>query len=221
MIVVALVLAALCILGTPWIALGLSTALWVSPKIGVPVVVGLAVASAVNGRRLRRTMPSESDFLRSLAGAILAGSTLREAIRQSESPVVSSLARRLCDLGVPMADIGAEMSPHLPSTGEAFAVLMTMSDLTGGSVAGSIHLLAQQAADAQQQARDGRVAAAQAKFSAVVVGCIPLVIAFGLVAFRGVPEPGGAVVVLPMVAGATAMIVGAILVFAISRRALP
>jgi Flp pilus assembly protein TadB len=221
MTVIALVLAALCILGTPWIALGLSIALWVSPKIGITVVVGLAVASAVNVRRPRRTMPSESDFLRSLAGAILAGSTLREAIRQSESPLVSSLARRSCELGAPMADVGAEVGPHLPSTGEAFAVLMIMSELTGGSVAGSIHLLAEQAADAQQQARDGRVAAAQAKFSAVVVGCIPLAVALGLVVLRGVPEPGGAVVVLPMVAGATAMVAGAVMVFAIARKALP
>lgn len=219
--VISVALAALCILGAPWIALGLSIALWVSPKVGIAVVVALAVAGAVKNRQQRRSAPSESVFLRSLAGAMLAGATLREAIHQSDSPAVSSLARRLCVLGAPMTDIGAEVRPNLLATGEAFAVLMTMSDMTGGSAAGSMHLLADRANEAEQQARDGRVASAQAKFSAVVVGCIPLVIALGLVAVRGVPEPGGAAVVLPMVAGAIAMVVGAIMVFAIARRAIP
>lgn len=221
MAIVAVILAALCMLGAPWIALGLSAALWMSPKVGIPVVVALAIVSAVRSRHTRQITRSESAFLRSLAGAMLAGSTLREAIQQSDAPAVSALARRLCELGVPMADIGAEVRPNLPTTGEAFAVLMSMSDLTGGSATGSMHLLADLAMEAEQQARDGRVAVAQAKFSAVVVGCIPLAIALGLVAMRGVPEPGGAAVVLPMVAGATAMAAGAVMVFVIARKALP
>jgi Flp pilus assembly protein TadB len=221
MAVVSLILGAMCILGAPWTALGLSIALWVSPKVGIPVVVALAAVSAVKSRQKRRSARSESAFLRSLAGAMLAGSTMREAIQQSEAFAVSPLARRLCALGVPMADIGAEVRPNLPATGEAFAVLMSMSDLTGGSATGSMHLLADLANEAEQQARDGRVAAAQAKFSAVVVGFLPLVIAVGLVVVRGVPDPGGAVVVLPMVAGATAMVAGAVMVFVIAQKALP
>jgi hypothetical protein len=63
------------------------------------------------------------------------------------------------------------------------------------------------------------VTLAQVKLSAVVVGLVPVAASIGLVALRGVPEPGGAVIVVPMIIGIAMQILGTGIVFAVASLA--
>jgi Flp pilus assembly protein TadB len=81
--------------------------------------------------------------------------------------------------------------------------------------------MASVADDAQRRRREIRVATAQSRFSAVVVGVVPVLLAIVLVSVRGVPEPGGPAVVIPMILGAVSMLVGSAVVFVMASRAAP
>ena len=62
---------------------------------------------------------------------------------------------------------------------------------------------------------------AQVRFSAWVVGVAPLALTVLVVGANGIPEPGGAAVVIPMAVGAFLQISGTVLVFVISGRVAP
>ena len=82
---------------------------------------------------------------------------------------------------------------------------------------GSMGRIAADVDAATQAARDRRVALAQIRLSAVVVGVVPLVLAVAAVAVRGVPEPGGPIVVVPMAVGASLMLAGSVIVLVATR----
>jgi Flp pilus assembly protein TadB len=221
MLLAAVCVAVLCVVGTPWAVVAFAGVIGTSPPAAV-VAAACAVAVDRWRRRQRRgDTPVEAVLLRSLAADLAAGVSLRMALQRSPSPLVTSRVRRMCALGASMRSIGSAMRERLPTTGPGFAVLMDVSDLTGGSVADALHLLAGHATEHARLDRERSVSASQAKFSALVVGVVPMAIAAILVVVRGVPEPGGAAILLPMGLGAAMMAAGAIAVFWMARRSLP
>ncbi len=207
------------LVGAPVPIVGAVGLVAVSPIYGS---IGLVAAAAFYGwrKRVKRTSASsEVALLRSLAGVVSAGGTLRHAISTSTSPLVTADARRLCATGASVAHIGDAMKTKMPTNGRQFAAMCAMSERTGSSVAPSLAAFADRAKAQELRDAKKRSSLAQIRFSAWVVGVAPLALTALIVAVRGIPEPRGAVVVIPMVVGAALQITGTALVFAISSRA--
>jgi len=218
---IAVALGIMCLAGVPWIVLALGVALWVSPPVAAAVIAVVVIVQRVRTKQDAGDTDSEANLLRSLAASVVAGSTLRSAIARSPSVLVTSRVRRLCALGAPMRSIGTAMESTLAISGSSFAVLAEVSDITGGSPVGALHLLARNADSERNLRRERSVAAAQARFSSLVVGVVPIAIAVAVLALRGVPDPGGALVVIPMVAGGLMMAAGSSIVLIMSTGSRP
>lgn len=221
MIVLVAVVGALALVAdvSPVIAFALIASL-VAPWLTVLFTACWLIAIWIVRRRRSSSQPLESMFLADIASAMAAGSTLPNAIHSSASPLVDSGVRRLAELGADIDDVGAALEPNLPNVGAEFRVIAQVSSVAGTSVVAPVTILADHARDIEQQRRERRIAVAQARFSAIVVGVLPLVVAIATIALRGIPEPGGSAVIIPMVLGATLMVVGSATVFAMSRRLL-
>lgn len=218
MIVLVCVTAALMVLGGVNVlaALGLVLVL-IWPPAAAVMLVGAVLWELVTRRR-NRDPESEAAFLTTIASTVSAGSTVRDAIAGSRSSFVSEETRRLCALGRPLTEAAALLTPKMQVTGREFGVLLGLSESTGSRIAPALYQLADDAGQAEQRNRDQRVAVAQAKFSSIVVGVVPLVVAVGVLVLRGVPEPGGAIIYIPMVLGASMMAAGSVAVVVMSRR---
>ncbi|MDJ0790843.1 MAG: type II secretion system F family protein [Acidimicrobiia bacterium] len=193
----------------------------VSPVAGIVGAIGMGawvVGRGLVGRR-RRTSAAGSSFLTSLASATAAGSTVRQALIDGDERVISDETRRRCAVGRPMAEVARTVHGSIPGMGREVAAVLELSEDTGAMIAPTLRDLAEHARDREQLRRDQRVAVAQARLSAWVVGVIPLAVALALTAVRGIPEPGGAVILVPMVIGGTMMALGAATVFVLSNRA--
>ena len=185
------------------------------------VVVLVASAVSVIHRRRRRAdqMPDEGTLLRQFSGRVSAGATIRSTIADAAMVSVPMRARRLAALGQPMADVGDAMTCVLPVNGAAFRAICSFSEHTGAAIASALAVLAERADDATELARQRRVSLAQVKLSAVVVGLVPIAVSFGLLAVRGIPEPGGAVIVVPIIVGVALQMIGTAVVFRVASRA--
>ena len=214
----AVTVAALLVGGAPMGAVALVGVAMVAPVWGLVLV---APVGALLWWRRRRSAVGARDvapFLRSVMADVSVGRTLRQAIAGSTSSVVDDRVRRLCGAGAPMGDVASELAPRLEGAGAAFVGLVTATELTGGSPVVALTTMLDQVEARSALARDQRVAVAQARISAFVVGVVPLVLALVLVVVRGVPEPGGAIVVGTMACGGLLMLAGAASVFVMSRR---
>lgn len=217
-VVAAVVVAALLVVDVPLPVVAIVGFAMVAPAWGLVLAVPVG---AIHLWRNRAARPSASDtgpFLRSLTADVAAGRTLRQAVADSTSPIVDDHVRRLCVAGAPMGDVASALAPNLDGTGPAFVGLVTSSEVTGGSPIAALATLLDQVEATSALARDQRVAVAQARISAIVVGVVPLVLALVMVALRGIPEPGGAIVVGVMATGAFLMALGAAIVLAMSQR---
>ena len=213
-VVVGLLLSAM---GLPLPIAGAISASILWPPAAVVVILGVAAWSLIRRRRASRQI-SEAAFLRTIAASVTSGATPRQAILAAPGPFVDASVRRPCQLGRPMVEVAEALHPKLPRTGEELAVVLGLSEDVGAGIADALEQLALQATAAEQLERDRSVAVAQARFSSIVVGVIPMVAALALLAFRGVPEPGGALVMIPMAAGWFLMAAGAATVFVLSAR---
>ena len=190
--------------------------------ISLAVVVVLAASALsvfLHKRRHSDHVPDEGDLLRQFSGRVSAGATIRSTVADAAMVAVPARARRLAALGLPMAEVGDAMTPVLPVNGAAFRAICSFSEHTGAAIASALAVLAERADDATELARQRRVSLAQVKLSAIVVGLVPIALSIGLLAVRGVPEPGGAVIVVPMIAGVTLQVVGTAIVFRVASRA--
>lgn len=206
--------------GAPWFLWASLVGFAISPLLGV-LAIAVPIGSGLS-RRIRGRSDVGNDevgFLRNLAGSMAAGATMREAVAGGGPRFVDARVRRLCEVGAPMRDVARSLAPRLRDTGGAFEVVADLSEDVGASIAEACHVLAEQAEARQRERGETRVATAQARFSAVVVGVVPLALATLMVLVRGVPEPGGAPVIVPMVAGGVLMVTGTFLVVGASRRA--
>lgn len=201
------------------VGLAISVALFsVNVVVGLLALTGLWISSTLRGRR-STPVPDVAAFVRGLAAAIRGGATLRIAIAGSRSTIVSSAARRLAVSGAPMGDVGRALAEQMPVGGERLAAMCDMSERTGGSIAPALDRIATACDAAVARNRRRRIMLAQTRLSAWVVGVAPLAITATVLLLRGVPQPGGAIVVLPMAAGVVLQVIGLFVVFRVSRRA--
>ena len=205
--------------GLPWWTILVAGATAVAPVRGTVAVVGVAMVLESVRRRRSNTAIDEVGLLRRIASSVAAGATLRQAIVLADVDQPYPVVGRLCRAGAPMADVGAAMKPMLPVSGQRFASLCAMSELTGAPVGDAVRSCADRAARDVANRRKLRASLAQVRLSAWVVGVAPLAMTGVVVATQGIPEPGGAIIVLPMVAGFILEIVGMGIVLMLSQRA--
>ena len=191
--------------------------------VSLPFVLGLVAAAAgasvvVQWRNRRMASGGEGDLLRQLSGRVAAGATIRSAIADKRIGEIPPRAARLAALGLPMVNVGDALLPALPTNGAAFRGICSFSEHTGAAISSALSVLAEQADDVAEIARQRRISLAQVKLSAIVVGVVPIAVSLVLIAARGVPEPGGAVIVLPMIAGVGLQLLGTAIVFRVAAR---
>jgi Flp pilus assembly protein TadB len=188
--------------------------------LAMTAVIGLAAVGAMlRARRLADAENSEGAVLRQLSGLVAAGATIRSSIADGSSSGIPDRARRLAVLGQPMTEVGFAIAEVLPVNGAAFRAICSFSEHTGAAISTALSVLADRADDAAELVRQRKVALAQVKLSAVVVGLIPIAASAGLVALRGVPEPGGVAIIGPMLVGVALQVVGTAVVFQVASRA--
>jgi len=214
-----------------WILLATGWAIGVPPLVigagalmvvNVPLGLGaIGIAWFIMARMKHRSRKvDEAGFLRTIATAVAAGSTLRSAIRDGDRLIVTSRTRRLCDAGVSMARIGSSLEPALDHNGATLAAVCSLSERTGGTIAPTLHVLADRAADVAALERHRGVATAQARFSALVVGLVPLAVTGGLVIMRGVPGDGSPISLASIVIGSALQVAGVAVVFVLASRSV-
>jgi Flp pilus assembly protein TadB len=218
-VLIWIVAALATVFGVPWIALGALALIAVAPIPGVILLALVSVGHTVVARSKRATANTETALLRSLAASVTAGLTLREAIATSSADLVSLRARRLCVAGASMAEVGAVFGSELPVNGARLASLCAMSELTGAPVGDAMKAAAERSERSAASRRKRRSALAQVRFSAWVVGVAPLVLTLLVVLTRGIPQPRGAIIVIPMVVGFVLQVTGTATVFVLSGRA--
>jgi len=220
-VAVVVIAASALLLRVPmWVVAGTLAFSLLPPPAAFAVVLGAAGVSVLRSRRAQdEGGHDEGELLRQFSGRVSAGATIRAAIADPGIESVPALASRLAALGRPMADVGDALAPAFPVNNAAFGAICAFSEHTGAAISTALTVLAQRADDARELARQRRVALAQVKLSAVVVGLIPIAASFGLVALRGIPSPGGAVIVIPMVVGMALQIAGTAVVFRVASRA--
>lgn len=205
-------------MGGPWHLAAILVATSVSPAAGVAAIVAGATWEASRHWRRPGHTASPSAVIRALALDMGAGLTLREALLASPDRRIDATIRRLCDVGASLEDVGRVLGDRLGVDGRSLVGAIALSESTGSALAESLDAIADQMELAETLERDRRVATSQARFSALVVGVVPLAVAIVVVLVRGVPEPGGAPIILPMLVGATLMVVGSGIVLSMSRR---
>ncbi len=185
------------------------------------VVLTVASLAVIRHRRsAANSVTTEADLLRDLSGRVSAGAPIRSAIADAAVEGVSARAARIAALGRPMAEVGQALSGELPINGAAFRGVCSFSEQSGAAISAALSILAERADEATEFARQRRVALAQVKLSAVVVGVVPLAASLLFLLLKGVPEPGGAAIVVPMLMGATLQLVGTAIVFRVASGAL-
>lgn len=205
--------------GAPWIVVGSIALVAIAPIPGVALLSAAAVTHHAVTRRKGIRSATETVLLRSLAARVTAGLTLREAIATSPEDLVSQKARRLCLAGSSMAEVGAAVGSALPINGRRLASLCAMSELTGAPFGDVMKAAAKRSERFEESRRNRRAALAQVRFSAWVVGVAPLVLTGLVVLTQGIPEPRGAAIVIPMLAGVVLQVAGTAIVFVLSGRA--
>lgn len=216
----AVIAAAALLLRLPIMIVVVMVALSLLP-VPVAMAAVLAAGAASVAIRARNAMPTddESMLLRQLSGRVAAGATIRSTIADPSIVAIPDRARTLAALGRPMTDVGSAIEPVFPVNGAAFRAICSFSEHTGAALSTALSVLAERADEAAELVRQRRVVLAQVKLSAVVVGLVPIAASIGLLALRGVPEPGGAAIVAPMVLGVALQAVGTGIVFAVASRA--
>lgn len=211
--------AIMTVVGVPWPIVGSAAIMVAAPIPGVCVLVLIAVGQRLIGRRTSKSVDPETTLLRRLAAHVSAGLTLREAVAAAPHDVVSEHARRLCLAGSSMTEVGEALGSDLAVSGRRLAALCAMSELTGAPFGHALRKAADRSARMSDARRERRAALAQVRFSAWVVGMAPLALTAVVVASQGIPEPRGAIVIVPMVVGVCLQVVGTAVVFVLSGRA--
>lgn len=173
--VIALGLAAGLVIGAPLPVLAsLGLAVWQPVWLLAAVVVWAAA-----GRRNGQTDGNqEAVFLQAVAGELRAGASLRHAICAAApgSPALPlRRAVRLARAGHPLDRVAEELARALPRLGGLTASSVRTVGITGGRAADVFDGLALVATEEMDLRRERQAATAQVRFSALIVGGIPVV----------------------------------------------
>jgi len=188
----------------------------VQPILGIGALGGVALLQRHRGQK--RETRDEVGFLRYLATSVAAGTSLRFAIQTGDPSIVSSKTRLLCDAGRPIDIIGQSMGSSLPTNGRTFSAVCALAEQAGSQLAPTLHSLANQAEEDAGRRRKQRVATTQARFSAGVVGVVPLVVTGLVLLLRGLPDVGNPWVVIPIAVGVGLQILGLVIVYVFAMR---
>lgn len=187
------------------------------------VVVGMGLAF-YRGRepiwRPRQSMTEdEQRFLSAVHAELRAGASLRWALADAATGhdgQILRASRRLALAGAPYAQIARSLR-RLPGNGRGVAAAVEVSAVSGGKAADVFLSLANRAAAQADLERQRQVLTAQARFSALVVGGLPVLwLAFGgLGRLRSLIDRGAGAVAL---VGLTMELVGGLLVWRLAAR---
>ncbi len=170
--------------------------------------------------RSRGLLPGlEADFLRGMAGELDAGASVRESLVLSAARVPAlplGAAVRFARAGRPASEVAAYLRRALPVNGGlASAAYQIVSD-TGTKAARVFTGLAVRAAERAELQRERRTLTAQARFSAWLVGGLPVVVTLLLFAAGRRPDLRGIGGVLT-VAGSTLIVLGGVGIWLLAR----
>lgn len=173
------------------IVLGLAVGLVLGAPVPALAALGLAVwqpmwaLSAVlawTALTLERTGSGPDDaeaaYLQALAGELRAGSSLRHAVSSASSHATGlrlDRAVRLAAAGQPLERVAEALEREMPRMGALAASAVRTAGVTGGKAADVFDALALLATEELGLARERRAATAQTRFSAWIVGGIPVV----------------------------------------------
>lgn len=199
--------------GTP-AALGLLVLAWTAPVPALVVVAGSVLLAARRpGRRGRSDPGSEASRIVALSGELRGGATLRSALG-TLSPDVA----RLAVAGRPVAELAAAVEEALPNHGRLVSSVTLLADRLGGSVAALFEELAAVALDADDLARELRVAAAPAYVQGAIVGGLPLLALVRLLVSGDVGATGSPVAAAAAAVGVVLVAAGVLTVAVLVRR---
>jgi tight adherence protein B len=172
------------------IVLGLATGLVIGAPLPALAALGLALwqpvwalAAVLAWMALNVRRPgaagdeTEAAYLQAVASELRAGSSLRHALRTASHQVTGlRLERtvRLAAAGQPLDRVANALERALPRLGPLSASAVRTAGVTGGKAAEVFDKLALLAAEEVGLVRERRAATAQARFSAWIVGGIPV-----------------------------------------------
>lgn len=190
-------------------------------------VVALAVfASRPFSRwpwRGRRPPIDEVRFSSTVASELRAGRSLRQSLEEgvgvSGAGNATTLRRSLAS-GVTLDEVAAHIGAALPTSGRAVAAAVQLAAASGGAVAPLFDRIAEQQRAVLEIERERRAATAQIRFSAVIVGALPLAVTLILfVSGRfGAVLTGGSLGLMVVVVGAVLQAAGLGLIGFLVRR---
>lgn len=188
----------------------------VQPVLGIGALGAVAVAQR-HSRKSRDTS-DEVGFFRYLASSVEAGMSLRLAIRAGDPSIVTHKTRFLCDAGIPIEEIGQSMASTLPTNGRTFSAVCAFAEHAGSQLAPTLHSLAGLAEADRDRRRKQRVATTQARFSAGVVGLVPLAVTGLVLLLRGWPDLDNLWVAVPIAVGVSLQVLGLVIVYVFATR---
>ena len=218
------------------IVLGLAAGLLIGAPLPALAAVGLAVWQPVlalaavlawiglTGTRSRSRPDAEAAYLQAVAGEMRAGASLRHALTSASDRAFGlglDRALRLAAAGQPLENVAGALAETLPRLGTLTASAVRTAGVTGGKAADVFEALALLATEEAGLERERRTATAQARFSAWIVGGIP--VAYLLYAAVGgklsVLESIGSAGQVLLAAGSFLLIAGVGVMWGILRRA--
>ncbi|MDH3261151.1 MAG: type II secretion system F family protein [Acidimicrobiia bacterium] len=220
--VMVLGLAAGLVIGAPLPGLAaLGMALW-QPIWTLVAILAWAFLT------LRRSDSGSDDheavFLQAVAGELRAGSSLRHALNSASGRAGGlrlERAVRLAAAGQPLERVAEALGRALPSLGALTASAVRTAGVTGGKAADVFDGLALLATEEVGLARERRAATAQTRFSAWIVGGIPVAYLSyaGLSGKLAVLQTAGSVGVVLVTVGSLLLVGGIGAMWGLLRRA--
>lgn len=171
----------LILLGLAWgLAAGIPSVVLAALALAVyrPVIAIVCLGILVALLRTRTTPgDDEGAFLQAVASELRSGAAVRMAIADAADRIASpALARvgRLGRSGRPLEELAASVEAALPLHGVMIGAAIRIAGRTGGRIADTFDELALMAGEDMEVRGETRVATAQARLSAWIVGGIPV-----------------------------------------------
>lgn len=209
--------------GVPWVVGGfLVVGMW-QPALGLLVVLVVAVLGRHGESRQHGGAETEAVWCAAMAAELRAGASIRSALDAASDRVPDpELAEigRLAKAGVPVERLAERIGAALPKVRHLAGPAVRIAAEAGGAAAGVFGRLAVRSLEHTETERERRVATAQVRLSAWVVGSIPVVVIAALVATGRAAAlvAAGPIGVGALIAGVALMLLGVAAVWTMSRR---
>ncbi len=176
--------------------------------------------SAFQQQRARARLPRlEADFLRGMAAELDAGASIRESLVRGAARVPAlplGTAIRFARAGRPAPEVASHLRSALPVNGNLASAAYQIVSETGTKAAGVFTALGVRAAERGELERERRTLTAQVRFSAWLVGGLPVAVTVLLYVAGRRPDPTGIAGVLSLI-GAGLIGLGALTIWLLVR----